>query len=134
MQGRRSHLCPSSPFRSGRLFSASSRSPPGRPFRGSARGRHPIGSRPGFPPRAIAARGRDHGVEYLIRQARITDIDRLAAISRASTPGSASGSLDAADLLRQLVYLPNASLLVAEARREIVGGALLVLRPSVIAG
>jgi len=73
-------------------------------------------------------------VEYQVRPARITDIDRLAAIGRSSIPGSSRGSLDAADLLRQLVYLPNASLLVAEARREIVGGALLVLRPSVTAG
>ena len=73
-------------------------------------------------------------MEYLIRQARITDIDRLAAIGRRALPGAGSGSLDAADLLRQLVYLPNASLLVAESRREIVGGALLVLRPSVTAG
>jgi GNAT superfamily N-acetyltransferase len=82
----------------------------------------------------IAARGRDHGVEYLIRQARITDIDRLAAIGRTTMPAMGGGSLDAADLLRQLVYLPNASLLVAESHREIVGGALLVLRPSVAAG
>lgn len=73
-------------------------------------------------------------MEYLIRQARITDIDRLAAIGRSSIRGSGRGALDAADLLRQLVYLPNASLLVAEARRELVGGALLVLRPSVVAG
>ena len=96
---------------------------------------YPNGNRPGFLRRdRIAARGRDHGVEYLIRQARITDIDRLAAIGGGTTSGSGSGSLDAADLLRQLVYLPNASLLVAETRREIVGGALLVLRPSVISG
>jgi predicted N-acetyltransferase YhbS len=74
------------------------------------------------------------GVEYLIRQARITDVDRLAAIGRTAIRGSGRGSLDAADLLRQLVYLPNASLVVAEMRREIVGGALLVLRPSVTAG
>jgi len=73
-------------------------------------------------------------VEYLIRPARITDIDRLAAIGRASIRGAGGGSLDAADLLRQLVYLPNASLVVAEARRELVGGGLLVLRPSVVAG
>jgi GNAT superfamily N-acetyltransferase len=73
-------------------------------------------------------------VEYLIRQARITDIDRLAAIGRAAIPGSSRGALDAADLLRQLVYLPHASVLVAEARRELAGGALLVLRPSVVAG
>ena len=46
----------------------------------------------------------------------------------------AAEPLDAADLLRQLVYLPNASLLVAESRRVLVGGALLVLRPSVTAG
>ena len=74
------------------------------------------------------------GVEYLIRQARITDVDRLAVLGRTSIRGSGRGSLDAADLLRQLVYLPNASLLVAELRRELVGGALLVLRPSVTAG
>ncbi len=39
-----------------------------------------------------------------------------------------------ADLLRQLVYLPQASILVAEEGRELVGGAVLALRPSVRAG
>ena len=73
-------------------------------------------------------------MEYLVRQARITDIDRLASIGHASLERSGRGSLDAAGLMRQLVYLPNASLLVAEARRELAGGALLVLRPSVVAG
>jgi len=73
-------------------------------------------------------------VEHQIRPARITDIDRLALIGRTAFSGAVRGSLDAADLLRQLTYLPNASLLVAEVRREIVGGALLVLRPSVMAG
>lgn len=42
--------------------------------------------------------------------------------------------MDAADLLRQLVYLPQASVFVAEARRDVVGGAVLALRPSVRAG
>lgn len=73
-------------------------------------------------------------MEYQIRPARITDIDRLASLGRVAFAESDHGSLDAADLLRQLVYLPNASLLVAEVRRELVGGALLVLRPSVTAG
>ncbi|MEO5966187.1 MAG: GNAT family N-acetyltransferase [Candidatus Limnocylindrales bacterium] len=73
-------------------------------------------------------------MEYLVRPARITDIDRLAALGRSAIRSSGRGSLDAADLLRQCVYLPHASVLVAEARRELVGGALLVLRPSVIAG
>jgi GNAT superfamily N-acetyltransferase len=70
-------------------------------------------------------------VEYLIRAARITDIDRLVALSdvdRGSSP------LDAADLLRQLVYLPQASIFVAESQRHVVGGAVLALRPSVSAG
>jgi predicted N-acetyltransferase YhbS len=73
-------------------------------------------------------------VEYTIRPARVTDIDRLAALGRSAMTASGRGSLDAADLLRQCVYLPHASVLVAEARRELVGGALLVLRPSVTAG
>ena len=73
-------------------------------------------------------------MESTIRPARITDIDRLAAIGRSAMTASGRGSLDAADLLRQCVYLPHASVLVAEARRELVGGALLVLRPSVTAG
>ena len=42
--------------------------------------------------------------------------------------------LDAADLLRQLVYLPQASIFVAESARQVVGGAVLALRPSVSAG
>jgi hypothetical protein len=74
-------------------------------------------------------------VEYLVRAARITDIDRLVALSEASSP-SADGSspMLATDLLRQLVYIPQASVFVAEARREVVGGAVLALRPSVRAG
>ena len=89
------------------------------------------------PARILAASFRTRctfGVEYTIRPARITDIDRLAAIGRGAMTASADGSLGAADLLRQCVYLPHASVLVAEARRELVGGALLVLRPSVTSG
>ena len=74
-------------------------------------------------------------VEYLVRTARITDIDRLVALSDGVVPASKRvGALEPADLLRQLVYLPQASIFVAEARREVVGGAVLALRPSVVAG
>jgi len=44
------------------------------------------------------------------------------------------GQLDAADVLRQLVFLPHASVIVAERRRDVVGGAVLAIRPSVRAG
>ena len=74
-------------------------------------------------------------MEYTVRAARITDIDRLVALSGEQIGGRGSGTaLNAADMLRQLVYLPHASILVAERRREIVGGAILAIRPSVRAG
>ena len=46
----------------------------------------------------------------------------------------AESPLGAADLLRQLVYLPQASVFVTETQRTVVGGAILALRPSVRAG
>jgi GNAT superfamily N-acetyltransferase len=80
-------------------------------------------------------RGRTFRVEYLVRAARVTDIDRLVALSDGTLPVDRNRSpLGAADLLRQMVYLPQASIFVAEARRIVVGGAVLALRPSVRAG
>ncbi len=74
-------------------------------------------------------------MEYLVRAARVTDIDRLVGLIDATRPANGGNSpMNAADLLRQLVYLPQASIFVAEARREVVGGAVLALRPSVRAG
>jgi len=74
-------------------------------------------------------------VEYLVRAARVTDIDRVVALSGDSMLMSRGESqLGAADLMRQMVYLPQASIVVAEARRVVVGGAILALRPSVQAG
>jgi predicted N-acetyltransferase YhbS len=78
---------------------------------------------------------RTFGVEYLVRAARVTDIDRLVALSDdVLRVDRDAGTLDAADLLRQLVYLPQASIFVAETQRSVVGGAVLALRPSVRAG
>jgi len=72
-------------------------------------------------------------VDYQVRTARITDVDRLVALfAPAVDPGG--GPLVAPDLLRQLIYLPQASVLVAERRREVIGGAILALRPSVRSG
>jgi predicted N-acetyltransferase YhbS len=75
------------------------------------------------------------GVEYLVRAARVTDIDRVVTMSDASAQMAGGRSpLGAADLMRQLVYLPQASIVVAEAQRVVVGCAILALRPSVKAG
>lgn len=74
-------------------------------------------------------------MDYLVRQARITDVDRLFALCvEAGVAPQGATPLDAVGLLRQLVYMPNASVLVAEAGRQIVGGAVLGLRPSVKVG
>ncbi len=57
------------------------------------------------------------------------------ALWSASAPAAGSAAtLDAGDLLRQLVYLPQASVLVAETLRALAGLAVLALRPSVHAG
>ena len=73
-------------------------------------------------------------MEYQVRTARITDIERLVALSGGQLGRAAAGQMDAADLLRQLVFLPHATVLVAERRRDLVGGAVLAIRPSVRAG
>ena len=74
-------------------------------------------------------------MEYLVRAARVTDIDRIVALSDGSVRIDPDrSSLGAADLMRQLVYLPQASVVVAELQRVVVGGAILALRPSVGAG
>ena len=74
-------------------------------------------------------------MEYLVRAARVTDIDRFVALGDASVQiGRGESPLGAADLMRQLVYLPQASIVVAETQRVVVGGGILALRPSVRAG
>jgi GNAT superfamily N-acetyltransferase len=76
-------------------------------------------------------------VAYQVRDARITDAERITALLDAEPSlGEAQHRAiqGAADLLRQMVYLPHAAVLVAEAYRVIVGAAVLALRPSVVGG
>jgi len=73
-------------------------------------------------------------VDYRVRAARITDVERIAALWAAVEPSGADVAERATDLLRQLVYLPQASVLVAESGRTVVGAAVLALRTSVRAG
>ena len=57
---------------------------------------------------------REHhaALEYRVRPAQITDIEALVALSGDRLGDGASGSLGASDLLRQLVFLPHATVLV----------------------
>jgi GNAT superfamily N-acetyltransferase len=72
-------------------------------------------------------------VEYEVRDARITDVERINVLRRAvsGAPNAQGTPLRGVDLLRQLVYLPQAVVLVASARRLVVGAVVLALRPSV---
>jgi hypothetical protein len=74
-------------------------------------------------------------VELQVREARLTDIDRvLGLIERADTGTSTAEPGPVADLLRQLLYLPNAAVLLAHDGRLLLGVGVLSLRPSVTAG
>ena len=85
--------------------------------------------------RVHPSRGTLASVEVQLRDARLTDIDRIIGlIERSEESWSEEQLTNAADVLRQMVYLPNTSLLVALDGRMLVGVAVLALRPSVSAG
>jgi N-acetylglutamate synthase-like GNAT family acetyltransferase len=74
-------------------------------------------------------------LEYQVRDARLTDIERVSELIRRSDPSWSDERIDSAgDLLRQLLYMPSASVVVAIEGRQIDGAAVLSLRPSVTAG
>jgi ribosomal protein S18 acetylase RimI-like enzyme len=82
----------------------------------------------------IAALGTGRALEFQVRDARLTDIERISALIERTDSSWDSVELgQAADLLRQLVYLPNAAVLVAVENKPVVGVAVLALRPSVAA-
>ena len=58
----------------------------------------------------------------------------LALWSTTAPAAGSAATLDAGDLLRQLVFLPQATVIVAENLRAMAGLAVLALRPSVHAG
>lgn len=71
-------------------------------------------------------------MELQVRNARVTDVDGITALLSATRPAGAAQDTDTeADMLRPLVYLPNATIVVALAGRKVVGAAMLALRPSV---
>jgi N-acetylglutamate synthase-like GNAT family acetyltransferase len=73
-------------------------------------------------------------VELLVRDARLTDIDRITGLmERVDSRWSREQLDDAADVLRQMIYLPNVALLVCLDGRMIFGACALALRPSVSA-
>ena len=73
-------------------------------------------------------------MELQVRDARLTDIDRLTGlIERADPRWSRDMVNDAGDVLRQMLYLPNASVIVCLDGRMVLGVGVLAIRPSVSA-
>jgi hypothetical protein len=72
-------------------------------------------------------------VEYHVRSARLTDVDSaLRLVLRA--PFDPGEQRDGTDRLRSLLFLPAATVVVAEAERRLVGAGVLSIRPSVRPG
>jgi N-acetylglutamate synthase-like GNAT family acetyltransferase len=71
-------------------------------------------------------------LEYQVRDARLTDIERVGDLIQRADPTWTDDRISiAADLLRQLLYMPSASVMVALDGRQVEGVAILSLRPSV---
>jgi hypothetical protein len=72
-------------------------------------------------------------VEYHVRSARLTDVDTaLRLVLR--EPFDPGEQRDGADRLRSLLFLPAATVVVAEAERQLIGAGVLSIRPSVRPG
>ena len=72
-------------------------------------------------------------MEFHVRSARLTDIDTAMRLLMrdGDSPGEQRGD---ADRLRSLLYLPAATVVVAEADRRVVGVGVLSIRPTVRTG
>lgn len=71
-------------------------------------------------------------MELQVRDARLTDIERLAGLmEQADGRWKHDQMKDAADVLRQMLYLPNGSVIVCLDGRMALGLCVLAIRPSV---
>jgi hypothetical protein len=72
-------------------------------------------------------------VEVHVRNARPTDLDAAVRLISSDAADRGPGHQDG-DFLRNLLYVPSATIVVAEAERKVVGVGVLSIRPSVRSG
>jgi predicted N-acetyltransferase YhbS len=72
-------------------------------------------------------------VEVHVRSARLTDLDAAVRLLSRDEADPGTERHDA-DYLRNLLFVPSATVMVAEAERRVVGVGVLALRPSVRSG
>jgi hypothetical protein len=73
-------------------------------------------------------------VEVHVRTARLTDLDAAVRLLAPGDPTGRSARRDVTDILRNLLFVPSATVVVAEAQRRVVGVGVLAIRPSVRSG
>ncbi len=75
-------------------------------------------------------------MQYQVRTARITDVDRIVDMLGAALrcPDDGRPAPRSSDLLRQMIDLPHAVVVVAESGRRVTGAGIMALRPSVSLG
>ena len=71
-------------------------------------------------------------MEVHVRSARLTDLD--AAVRILAHEGLEGGRRGDVDYLRTLLFVPSATVAVAELERRVVGVGVLAIRPSVRSG
>ena len=77
-------------------------------------------------------RSREAFVEVHVRSARLTDLDAAARIL--AREGGEGEPRQDVDYLRNLLFVPSATVVVAELERRVVGVGVLAIRPSVRSG
>ena len=73
-------------------------------------------------------------VEVHVRTARLTDLDAAVRLLASGDPPDRPRQNDVIDVLRNLLFVPSATVVVAEAGRRVVGVGVLAIRPSVRSG
>ena len=84
-------------------------------------------------PRA-AFRSREAPLEYHVRAARLTDVEPAIRILLQDEAVDDETWRDDSDRLRSLLFVPSATVVVAEAERRVIGLGVLSIRPSVRSG
>ncbi len=73
-------------------------------------------------------------MEYHVRIARLTDVEPAMRILHGGTEVHEEARRDDSDRLRSLLFVPSATVVVAESERRVIGLGVLSIRPSVQSG
>ena len=73
-------------------------------------------------------------MEVHVRTARLTDMDAAVRLLAQGDPRGQPPQANVTDVLRNLLFVPSATVIVAEHDRQVIGVGVLAIRPSVRSG